>query len=85
MSKLMYEVTLKPSHPTGVYHRAGMEFTKSGPVELDAEAAAAVHTKKPRATVLELLQKDDWLIVKEVEKKDPPKDGGKDDGKGKDK
>jgi len=47
----MFQVNLKPGHPTGVYHRAGLEFTASGPVELEE--------------VPEAVRKDPWLIVTE--------------------
>lgn len=30
----MFEVVLKPGHPTGVYHRAGQEFNKTTPVKM---------------------------------------------------
>jgi len=49
----MYEVVLKPKHPTGVYHRAGMVFSHAMPVMMD---------KVPDA-----VKKDAWLVVKEVE------------------
>ena len=47
----MFEVRLKPGHPTGTYHRAGMTFP-SEPVKLE---------KVPPAVA-----KDPWLIVTEV-------------------
>lgn len=49
----MYEIRLKPGHPTGVYHRAGIEFSISSPTFLE---------KVPDAVM-----KDFWLIVSECE------------------
>ena len=56
----MFEVRLKPGHPTGVYHRGGIEFTASAPVQLE---------KAPKA-----VREDSWLVVTEVkeEKKKKP-------------
>ena len=51
----MFEVRLKPGHPTGIYHRAGIEFSASAPTVLE---------QVPKA-----VRKDPWLIVKEVEEK----------------
>ena len=31
----MFTVILKPSHPLGVYHRAGMEFSRGAAVEME--------------------------------------------------
>lgn len=55
----MYEIKLKPGHPTGTYHRAGMTFTAE-PVRME---------KVPEAVA-----KDPWLIVSKIEepKKEPP-------------
>ena len=61
----MFEVKLRPSHPTGVYHRAGKQFNKLTPVTMDVV---------PRA-----IKDDPNLIVKEQEKPESPKgNGGKD-------
>lgn len=51
--KIQYEVRLKPGHPSGVYHRAGLIFSASGPTLLDAV---------PEAVAI-----DPWLIVTAVE------------------
>ena len=48
----MFSVLLKPSHPTGVYHRAGMEFTRGAAVLME--------------TVPEAIEKDEWLVVTKV-------------------
>ena len=48
----MYEIRLKPGHPTGVYHRAGIEFSISSPTFLE---------KVPDAVM-----NDAWLIVSEA-------------------
>ena len=45
----MFEVKLKPGHPTGLYHRAGIEFSAGGPTFLEE--------------VSEDLVRDRWLIV----------------------
>lgn len=50
--KIGYEVRLKPGHPSGMYHRAGLTFSASAPTRMD-EVPAAVAT-------------DPWLIVSEV-------------------
>jgi hypothetical protein len=49
----MFEIKLRPSHPTGVYHRAGKEFNKTTPVQM---------AKVPKA-----IEDDPNLIVKEAE------------------
>ena len=49
----MFEVTLKPGHPTGSYRRAGIHFTASEPVVLE--------------TLPEAVEIDPWLIVKEID------------------
>jgi len=48
----MFEVRLKPGHPTGTYRRAGMEFT-AAPVKLGSVPAAVA--------------KDPWLLVTEIQ------------------
>lgn len=48
----MYEIRLKPGHPTGVYHRAGMIFHPIEPVMME---------KVPDAVM-----NDAWLIVSEA-------------------
>ena len=45
----MFSVTVKPGHPTGVRHRAGLAFSASGPTLLE--------------TVPDAVVKDTWLIV----------------------
>ena len=67
----MFEVSLKPRHPTGVYHRAGIEFSRSAPVLLE---------KVPKA-----VQDDPWLVVKEVagKNKEPKSDDNKSKGSAK--
>lgn len=47
-----YEVRLKPGHPTGVYHRAGLTFSRGEPTLL--------------TEVSEAIKNDGWLIVTEV-------------------
>ena len=61
----MFEVKLKPGHPTGTYRRAGMEFTPE-PVKMDKVPAAVA--------------KDPWLVVTQIEEKPPPA-GDKSKGK----
>ena len=58
----MHEVTLKQGHPTGVYHRAGMEFTRAAPVRMQ---------KVPEAVA-----KDPWLVVTEVAEPEKPRGRG---------
>lgn len=50
----MYEVTLKPGHPSGVYHRSGRAFTAE-PAYLSEEE------------ITDAIRDDIWLNVKEVE------------------
>lgn len=47
----MYEVRLKPGHPTGTYHRGGEAFTKE-PILLEE--------------VSDVIARDPWLLVSEV-------------------
>lgn len=57
----MFEVRLKPGHPTGTYRRAGREFTDE-PVKMELVPPAVA--------------KDPWLIVTEIkaeQKKEPTK------------
>jgi hypothetical protein len=44
-----YEIRLKPGHPTGIYHRAGLEFSASTPTYLEEVPDAVAN--------------DAWLIV----------------------
>jgi len=48
----MFSVALKPGHPTGVRHRAGLVFSASAPTLLE--------------TVPDAVRKDSWLVVSEV-------------------
>ena len=54
----MFEVRLKPGHPTGTYRRAGMEFT-SEPVSLEGV----------NEETLKILAADPWLIVGPADEK----------------
>jgi hypothetical protein len=49
----MFEIKLRPSHPTGVYHRGGIEFNKTVPVKM--------------ANVSHEIKADPNLIVKEAD------------------
>lgn len=49
----MFEVRLKTGHPTGTYHRAGIEFSASAPKRLEQ--------------IPKEVRKDPWLIVSVVE------------------
>ncbi len=48
----MFEVRLKPGHPTGVYHRGGKIFTKGEIVKMNI--------------VPTVVGKDPWLIVEKA-------------------
>ena len=62
----MFEVRLKPGHPTGTYHRAGREFT-SEPVKMELVPATVA--------------KDPWLVVTRIEDKKEGVLGGKQEPK----
>lgn len=51
--KKIYEIRLKPGHPTGEYRRSGLTFTVTGVVRLDE--------------VPDAVRDDPWLIVSAVE------------------
>jgi len=53
--KSAFEVRLKPGHPTGVYRRAGLQFSASAPTILAPEQMQGAITHDP------------WLIVTETE------------------
>jgi hypothetical protein len=52
-SKKAYDVRLKPGHPTGEFHRAGLTFSVNGAVRLDV--------------LPEAVRMEPWLIVSEVD------------------
>lgn len=39
----LYAIRLKPGHPTGVYHRAGLAFSASSPTYLETVPAAVAN------------------------------------------
>lgn len=65
----MFEVRLKPGHPTGVYHRGGHIFSASAPTRMEQ--------------INKEIAKDPWLIVNNLEPVKTPGDkGDKGGGKG---
>ena len=65
---MIFEVIVKPSHPTGTYNRAGLSFAKTAPTKLE----------DPAPKLLKTLQADPWLIVSEgkPEETKPPQKAG---------
>jgi len=57
----MFNVKLKAGHPTGIYHRAGIEF--------NARDVVTFENSDPK---VKTLKADPWLEVSEVKPEQPP-------------
>lgn len=62
----MFEVKLKPGHPTGTYHRGGCVFSANAPIRLEQ--------------INKEIAKDPWLVVSKIEDAKAKKESKKAEG-----